>query len=316
MAKIFAILGILILTGCASFPQWSPNPQDCERWEEGFGKDVYTGVKKQLSRKYICVDEAEAVRLPSYIELLNLPAAKEKPIVAVYSFLDKTGQRKAREGIADFSTAVTQGGVEMLIDALKTAGGGTWFRVVERQGLDNLVRERQLIRSARQEFAGENGPQKLSPMLFAGMIIEGGIIGYDTNILTGGRGARTLGVGYAKQYRKDVVTVSVRAVSVLTGEVLLNVQARKTILSYGSSGDLFRFIEQGTQLVEYEDGVGNNESVTYAVRTAIEAGVLELIYQGHDRGYWNIEDGHRHPHLIDGVNDKHPITGNENEKTN
>ena len=148
------------------------------------------------------------------------------------------------------------------------------------------------------------------------MIIEGGIIGYDTNILTGGRGARTLGVGYAKQYRKDVVTVSVRAVSVLTGEVLLNVQARKTILSYGSSGDIFRFIEQGTQLVEYEDGVGNNESVTYAVRTAIEAGVLELIYQGHDRGYWNIKDGHRHPHLIDGTNDKHPITGNENEKTN
>ena len=316
MAKIFAILGILILTGCAAFPQWSPNPQDCSRWEEGFGKDVYTGVKKQLSRKYICVDDAEAVRLPSYIELLNLPAAKEKPIVAVYNFLDKTGQRKAREGIADFSTAVTQGGVEMLIDALKTAGGGTWFRVVERQGLDNLVRERQLIRSARQEFAGENGPQKLSPMLFAGMIIEGGIIGYDTNILTGGRGARTLGVGYAKQYRKDVVTVSVRAVSVLTGEVLLNVQARKTILSYGSSGDLFRFIEQGTQLVEYEDGVGNNESVTYAVRTAIEAGVLELIYQGHDRGYWIIEDGHRHPHLIDGTNDKHPVTGNENEKTN
>ena len=316
MAKIFAILGILILTGCAAFPQWSPNPQDCSRWEEGFGKDVYTGVKKQLSRKYICVDNAEAVRLPSYIELLNLPAAKEKPIVAVNSFLDKTGQRKAREGIADFRTAVTQGGVEMLIDALKTAGGGTWFRVVERQGLDNLVRERQLIRSARQEFAGENGPQKLSPMLFAGRIIEGGIIGYDTNILTGGRGARTLGVGYARQYRKDVVTVSVRAVSVLTGEVLLNVQARKTILSYGSSGDLFRFIEQGTQLVEYEDGVGNNESVTYAVRTAIEAGVLELIYQGHDRGYWIIEDGHRHPHLIDGTNDKHPVTGNENEKTN
>lgn len=316
MAKIFAVIGLVILTGCASFPQWSPNPQDCARWNEGFDKDLYTGVKKQLSRNYICVDEAEAIRLPSYIDLLNLPAAKEKPIVAVYSFLDKTGQRKAREGIADFSTAVTQGGVEMLIDALKTAGGGTWFRVVERQGLDNLVRERQLIRSARQEFAGEEGPKKLSPMLFAGMIIEGGIIGYDTNTLTGGRGARTLGVGYAKQYRKDVVTVSVRAVSVLTGEVLLNVQSRKTILSYGSSGDIFRFIEQGTQLVEYEDGVGNNESVTYAVRTAIEAAVLELIYQGHDRGYWIIEDGHRHPHQIDGKNEKHPIRENENEKTN
>jgi len=121
------------------------------------------------------------------------------------------------------------------------------------------------------------------------MIIEGGIIGYDSNIKTGGRGARTLGIGMSKRYRQDMVTVSVRAISVLTGEVLLNVQARKTILSYGSGGDVFRFIEQGTQLVEIEDGVGNNESVTYATRTAVEAAVLELIYQGHDRGFWVIE---------------------------
>ena len=280
------LASILVLSGCASIPKWSDNPQDCSIPKI---VDVKTAVEKVFERKYICVDAPEAVDLPSYIELLQLPPAEEKPIVAVYNFLDKTGQRKAREGIADFSTATTQGGVELLIDALKTAGGGTWFRVVERQGVDNLVRERQIIRSARQEFAGDGGPQPLNPLLFAGMIIEGGIIGYDTNIVTGGRGARTLGIGYAKQYRKDVVTVSVRAVSVLTGEVLLNVQARKTILSYGAGGDIFRFIEEGTQLVEYEDGVGNNESVTYATRAAIEAAVLELIYQGHDRGYWKIE---------------------------
>tara|TARA_B100000683_G_C12426262_1_gene529874 strand:+ start:263 stop:1138 length:876 start_codon:yes stop_codon:yes gene_type:complete len=280
------LASILLLSGCASIPKWSDNPQDCSIPKI---VDVKTAVEKVFERKYICVDAPEAVDLPSYIELLQLPPAEEKPIVAVYNFLDKTGQRKAREGIADFSTATTQGGVELLIDALKTAGGGTWFRVVERQGVDNLVRERQIIRSARQEFAGDGGPQPLNPLLFAGMIIEGGIIGYDTNIVTGGRGARTLGIGYAKQYRKDVVTVSVRAVSVLTGEVLLNVQARKTILSYGAGGDIFRFIEEGTQLVEYEDGVGNNESVTYATRAAIEAAVLELIYQGHDRGYWKIE---------------------------
>ena len=85
------------------------------------------------------------------------------------------------------------------------------------------------------------------------------------------------------------MTVSIRAISVLSGEVLLNVQTRKTILSYGKSGDVFRFYEQGTELVEYEDGVGNNESVTYATRSAIEAGVLELIHQGHRRGFWKIE---------------------------
>ena len=153
---ISVLLAIALLSGCASFPQWSENPQDCDRWQEGFGKDLYTGVKKQISRNYICVEEPTAVRLPAYIDLLNLPPAKEKPIVAVYSYTDKTGQRKSVENIASFSTAVTQGAESMLIDALKTAGGGTWFRVVERGGLDHLVRERQIIRSARQEWAQAN----------------------------------------------------------------------------------------------------------------------------------------------------------------
>ena len=299
MLRTVLLAMTIALSGCASFPQWSPEPQDCERWNEGFGKDLYSGVKKQLSRKYICVEEPTVVRLPSYIELLNLPPAKERPVVAVYNFLDKTGQRKSVTNIASFSTAVSQGGVEM----------------VERNGIDHLVRERQIIRSARQDYARSTGDEieDVQPLLFAGILIEGGVVGYDSNIMTGGRGARTLGIGYSKQYRQDAVTVSMRAVSVLTGEVLLNVQTRKTILSYGEGGDIFRFIEQGTQLVEYEDGVGNNESVTYATRTAIEAAVLELIYQGHDRGFWVIEGNHRHPHGSDGKNDKHPLGENENE---
>ena len=319
MLRSVLLATMIVLTGCASVPKWSDNPADCAyetgRFEEGWSRDVVTGIAKSVTRKYICVEGPEVVKLPSYIDLLNLPPAQDKPIVAVYNFIDKTGQRKSVDNIASFSTAVTQGGVEMVIDALKTAGKGTWFRVVERNGIDALVRERQIIRSARQEYARSTGEEveDVQPLLFAGIIIEGGVIGYDSNLMTGGRGARTLGIGYTKQYRQDAVTVSMRAVSVLTGEVLLNVQTRKTILSYGSGGDIFRFIEQGTQLLEYEDGIGNNESVTYATRTAIEAAVLELIYQGHDRGFWIIEGDHRHPHESNGKNDKHPLGENENE---
>ena len=319
MLRSVLLATMIVLTGCASVPKWSDNPADCAyetgRFEEGWSRDVVTGIAKSVTRKYICVEGPEVVKLPSYIELLNLPPAKERPVVAVYNFIDKTGQRKSVDNIASFSTAVTQGGVEMVIDALKTAGKGTWFRVVERNGIDALVRERQIIRSARQDYARSTGEEveDVQPLLFAGIIIEGGVIGYDSNLMTGGRGARTLGIGYTKQYRQDAVTISMRAVSVLTGEVLLNVQTRKTILSYGSGGDIFRFIEQGTQLLEYEDGIGNNESVTYATRTAIEAAVLELIYQGHDRGFWIIEGDHRHPHGSDGKNDKHPLGENENE---
>jgi len=313
LTRTASIIALAFMTGCASVPQWSEGPAYCEygegRFAQGFntdfdndgiinddalsvGKQLYTGTRKYIETKQICVEQPEVVDLPSYIDLLNLPPAETRPVVAVYQFLDKTGQRKDSVTGQSFSTAVTQGGTELLIDALKTAGNGTWFRVVERQGIDALVRERQIIRSGRDEAAKALGeePQKLGPLLFAGMKIEGGIIGYDSNLKTGGRGARTLGIGFSRQYRQDQVTVSLRAVSVLTGEVLLNVQTKKTILSYGSGGDIFRFIEQGTQLIEYEDGVGNNESVTYAVRTAIEAAVLEMVYQGDRRGFWKINN--------------------------
>lgn len=299
MVVKYLLTAILLLQGCAAVPKWSELPQNCNpnMWGPEYNHDVWNYAKASgriftKAMPYICVENPEVVRMPSYIELLEIPPAKEMPVVAVYQFTDKTGQRKARPGIADFSTAVTQGGVEMVVDALKTAGQNSWFRVVERNGIDHLVRERQIIRSARQDVAKKQGQEKyqeLNPLLFAGIIIEGGIIGYDTDIKSGGRGARTLGVGVSRQYRQDVVTISMRAISVLTGEVLLNVQTRKTVFSYGSGGDVFKYIEEGTQLVEFEDGLGNNESVTYAVRTAIEAGVLELIYQGHRRGYWEIE---------------------------
>ena len=125
-------------------------------------------------------------------------------------------------------------------------------------------------------------------MLFAGMILEGGIVGYDTNVETGGTGARYLGIGTTNQYRRDSIVVSLRAVSTLTGEVILNVQTSKTVLSSGQAGDVFRFIDMDTKLLELESGMTQNESVTYAVRSAIEAAVLELIKQGDERGYWKI----------------------------
>jgi curli production assembly/transport component CsgG len=215
--------------------------------------------------------------------------------VAVYNFGDLTGQRK--EGDAPlYSTAVTQGAKELLIDALKAAGAGetgngTWFRVVERGiSLDSLIRERQIIRSTRQDYANATGEeqQSLQPMLFAGMLFEGGVVGYDTNIETGGNGARYLGIGATNQYRRDSVVVSLRAVSTLTGEIILNVQTYKTILSVGMAGDVFKFIDMDTQLVEIETGMTQNESVTWGVRSAIEAAVLTLIKQGDQRGYWKI----------------------------
>jgi len=233
------------------------------------------------------IEPANILNLQSQ-DLANLPPAKNRPVIAVYrdSFQDLTGQRKSNSSFALFSTAVTQAPEALLIRALKHAANGKFFRVVERVGLDNLTKERQLIRSTRENFEQD---QKLQPLLFAGLIIQGGVISYDTNIQSGGIGARYLGIGNSKQYREDVVTISLRLVSVSTGEILMESAVSKNILSTSISQDIFRFIEQGTELVEIEGGVAENEVGSIALQKAIESGVLNLIEIGIERGYWEYE---------------------------
>ena len=213
------------------------------------------------------------------------PIEGNKITIAVYSFADKTGQRKTVDAYASFSSAVTQGADSWLIDSFRLAGSGKWFQVVERASLDNLIKERQLIAQTRESFFGKDA-EKLSPLLFAGIIAEGGIIGYDTNILTGGAGASLLGISGSTQYRKDVVTVSLRLISVQTGEVLVSTAVTKTITSVALSGNLFKFYEHGVTPAESELGLTANEPNTIAVRSAIDQAVIDIIYQGQDSGLW------------------------------
>ena len=229
-------------------------------------------------------DEPQAITTPAAKEFNTLPPPANGPVVAaVYGFTDKTGQRKPSERMANISFAVTQGAEVWVIKALQEIGGGQWFKVVERVGLDNLTKERQIIRQAR-ESVGDT--RQLKPMMFAGVIVEGGIIGYDSNTLTGGAGARYLGIGASTQYRQDVVTVTMRAISVQTGEVLLSVSTTKTIISTGSSFTVFKFFDTGTRSLETEIGNSVNEPVNYAVRAAIEQAVVELVKDGARKGLW------------------------------
>lgn len=217
------------------------------------------------------------------------PPAAGKPIsIAVYSFQDKTGQRRPLQNIASLSTAVTQGAESFLIKALQDVGQGQWFEVVERVGIDNLTKERLIIRQMREAYEGNNA-RPLMPMQFAGMIIEGGIIGYDSSTKSGGVGARWLGIGTQTQYSEDIVTVSLRAVSVNTGKVLISVTVQKTILSSSDSTTAFKFFDLGTKAFEAEAGLTINEPGTYAVKTAIEAAVVELIKEGKRKSVWDFK---------------------------
>ncbi|SDG09545.1 curli production assembly/transport component CsgG [Limimonas halophila] len=235
---------------------------------------------------------AKASRLenmtPAGQSLEQLPAPSSKVFAAVYEFADRTGQHKPNQNFAEYSRAVTQGGAEMVVDALYRAGGGQWFHVAERRGLQNLLRERQVIRGTREEYQGTRA-QPLNPLKFAGIIIEGGVVGYDSDVVTGGAGARFLGVGASTQYRRDVVSVAMRAVSVRSGEVIASVSTTKTVYSVLLDASVFTFVGVD-EILELEAGASRNERPALAVRQAIELAVYALIMEGATRSVWHFKD--------------------------
>ena len=219
--------------------------------------------------------------------IAKMPELDGPPIaIAVYGFQDKTGQMKASDKLALFSKAVTQGAEVFLISSLQDSKN--WFKVVERVGLDNLIKERQLIRNQREVYEGKDA-KPLKPMTVAGVMIEGGIVGYDSNIKSGGNGARFLGIGASQQYRVDEVVISLRLISVNTGEVLLTNAVSKTVYSTQHNVGVLRFVDAGTKALELENGAALNEPTTYAVRIAIEQAVYEMIVNGEKRGLWRFK---------------------------
>jgi curli production assembly/transport component CsgG len=125
------------------------------------------------------------------------------------------------------------------------------------------------------------------------LIAEGGIISYDTNITSGGIGARYLGVGVSTQYRQDIITVFLRLISVQTGEVLTSVAIQKTILSVKTSVDALKFVDMGTRAFEIETGLAVNEPTNYAVKAAIEQSIIETIREGERKGLWKRKEGNK-----------------------
>jgi len=234
-------------------------------------------------------DQAEPIaRTKSTALLEDLAAPKQTVDIAVYEFADLTGQYKPNESFAEYSRAVTQGADAILVDVLLRAGKGSWFNVVERRGLQNLLRERQVIQATRAQFLGDKA-EKLPPLVFAGTIIEGGVVAYETNTVTGGVGARYLGIGGDTQYRSDVVTVNLRLVSVKSGRVISSVTTTKRIYSLLVRGSVFKFIGI-SNILEVEAGFTRNSPPQLALREAIEFAVYSLIMDGAKKELWAFEN--------------------------
>jgi len=250
--KLILFLSALALSGCAA-----------------------TAMNFDLQTQEVAYKELETITVPE----------GDPIIIAVYDFVDMTGQKKPGGNFASMSTAVTQGSYQLLIKALQDAGGGKWFRVVERHSLPSLLQERKLIRTTRQMADGDNA-ESLPALLFAGAYVTGGVVGYDSDIVSGGAGARILGIGAHKEYRQDVVSIILRLVNVQSGEVIITTTIEKTIFSTSTGADVFKYVDAGVMLLEVETGFAKNEPVTFAVRKAIEAGVVELIKQGVEKDLW------------------------------
>ncbi|MBH1972155.1 curli production assembly/transport protein CsgG [Moraxellaceae bacterium AER2_44_116] len=215
-------------------------------------------------------------------DMLNLPAPRGKVVAAVYGFKDQTGQYKSSPD-SNFSTAVTQGGSAILLKALRDS---KWFIPVERENLQNILTERKIVRAIEQPNESENkNPIKLPSLMGAKLLIEGAVIGYDSNIKTGGVGVKYLGVGSAGQYRADQVTVNLRAIDINSGQILHSVSTTKTVYSTQLTSGVYKFISYKS-LLEAEVGTTLNEPVQIAVQEAIEAAVVNLIAEGIDSRSW------------------------------
>lgn len=218
-------------------------------------------------------------------ELIHLPPPKGKVVAAVYGLRDQTGQYKMAPD-SSFSSEVTQGAASFLIKALNDSG---WFTPVERENLQNLLTERKIMRALETPEDKNQPIARIGALLPASVIIEGGVVAYDSNVKTGGAGVAYLGLRASQQYRVDQVTVNLRTVDIRGGQILNNVSVTKTIYSYEVSAGVFRFIGF-KDLLQAEVGISRNEPQQLCVKEAIEAAVLHLIAQGLQRQNWTLRN--------------------------
>jgi curli production assembly/transport component CsgG len=215
-------------------------------------------------------------------DLTNLPPPKGKIVVAVYGFRDQTGQYKPSPD-SSFSTAVTQGAASLLNKAMLDSN---WFIPVEREGLQNVLTERRIVRAIE---AQQNNGSNLAGLLPAVILLEGGIVGYESNVRTGGAGARFLGIGASEEFRTDQVTVNLRAVDIRSGRILVSTTTTKGIYSYKLGADVYRFTSY-QHLLEAEVGYTRNEPAQLCVQEAIESALVHLIAQGVRDNHWTLNN--------------------------
>jgi curli production assembly/transport component CsgG len=232
--------------------------------------------------------------------LAELPPPQRPITVAVYDFPDLTGQRRPGGLVADLSTAVTQGASSLVIESLKSAGGGGWFDVVDRTRDADQARERS-IRQAAEPAQGKKPPAAIAPLRPADYILNGGVITYERSVQTSDSTADWLGLGGGAQSNRNFVSVTMRLVNAETSEVVESVTVHKSIDSVAagifSKNRAAPFGQYPQSLLNTYPSLSDAldadfsgtiaELTEVALREAIEAAIHDLIIKCQRDGVWD-----------------------------
>jgi curli biogenesis system outer membrane secretion channel CsgG len=288
-------------------------------------------------------------------EIVLPPPPPRALTVAIYNCIDTTGQRRPTGASQELSSAVPMDCSPYLVEAVRSLTPGYVF-LVERQHVDELLRERQLAalalntlalpvappdatagppaggrpptgppptgrpfasrpfasRAAASRASGappagappagpapaappSGGPpaggppqiappRRLSTLRVAEVLLIGQVVAYDRQTRQISGGLALAGIGGTGTVVTDLVTFSLRAVAVQTGEILGQSSVTKSITSQTIGGHVTKVWP--TTILDLEIGDGVNEPVGLALREAIRRSLTVLVSRGVHDGWW------------------------------
>jgi curli biogenesis system outer membrane secretion channel CsgG len=231
-------------------------------------------------------------------EDIPLPPRPPRALTAsTYNCIDTSGQRRPSTTIQELSTAVPQDCTPYLIEAVRSLTPG-YLNLVERQHVDELLRERQIatlaLNNGAQTAAAQTAAaaaaahaaaaRKLATLKVAEVLLVGQVVAYDrsTRQVTGGIALG--GNGVTGQFVTDLISFSLRAVAVQTGEVLGESSVTKSVTSLQLGGTIVKIFS--ASIINAELGGATNEPIGLALRAAVRGALTQLINHGIHDGWW------------------------------
>ena len=231
--------------------------------------------------------------------LMSLPPAQHKVNVVLNGFEDKTAQY-AQE---DNTTGNRKLGLSMLSRALSDAGNNSWFMLTEHGNSKKPTHGRGNSRGKNGQYAQASEPNAsgMNPLLRAGILLDAGIIAHESDARSGGAGAKWLGLRNDSTYRRDKVTVYLRATSIHTAETLLSANTSKTLYSIPLQTGAYRYVSLN-HLLKLESGTLSSAPEQLAVKQAIEMAVYSMVIEGAAQKLWGFANTQAGAQTIENYN--------------